>query len=80
VLTVGEAKKENALGDSTSAETAKIRKYKHLVTGLSAKQVVFATLREDWQQRTVDAVREAFIDAPSVRLLFLDASHLLSSQ
>jgi hypothetical protein len=44
VLTVGEAKRENELGQSVSEENAEINKYLRIAKGLSARQVVFATL------------------------------------
>jgi hypothetical protein len=77
VLTVGEAKKENNLGNGTSEEAAKIKKYRRLVSGLSVRQLVFATLGDSWPQKTVEKVSAAFADVPSVRVLFFAASDLL---
>jgi hypothetical protein len=77
VLTVGEAKTENSLGRGTNEENIKISKYKRLVTGLSIRQLVFATMSSGWRGETVDAVRSAFGDLQHVRIVFLDASQLL---
>jgi hypothetical protein len=77
VFTAGEAKKENILGNGTSAESAKINKYKQLVTRLGLRQLVFATLCDNWRQQTVDAISVAFKDLRSVQITFLDASDLL---
>lgn len=78
VLTIGEAKKESTLGASQSEEAEKIRKYKRLATELCARQVVFATLSPIWNETTVTRIKAAFVEVPSVRLRFLDASNLLS--
>ena len=77
MLTVGEAKTENSLGDGVSDENAKIKKYKHLVTELSITQLTFATLRDCWRRETIDAVVRTFADLRHVRLVFLDRSNLL---
>ncbi|HET9365706.1 MAG TPA: hypothetical protein VFP71_11920, partial [Candidatus Angelobacter sp.] len=77
ILTIGEAKKENKLGNSASEEAAKIRKYKQLVNGLVARQLIFATLSAAWHSGTVEAIKAAFADLKFVKLVFLDASHLL---
>jgi hypothetical protein len=76
-LTVGEAKKENQLGSSVSEENAKIKKYLHMVRGLSARQMVFATLSEAWSDRTIRNVAQAFGSMPHVHVRFLTASELL---
>jgi hypothetical protein len=80
LFTIGEAKTENSLGNGTNEESAKISKYKHLVSGLSARQLVFATLASSWRRATVEAVKTAFSNLPHVRLLFLDASQLLRKE
>jgi hypothetical protein len=77
VLSVGEAKTENCLGNGISEETAKIARYKHLVMGLSTAQLVFATLRNCWRRETIDAIVGAFADLRHVRLVFLDGPKLL---
>jgi hypothetical protein len=77
VLTVGEARTDNCLGDAVSEENAKITKYRHLVTGLSIAQLVFATLKDCWRRETIDAVTRAFADLRHVRVVFLDAARLL---
>lgn len=77
VFTVGEAKSGSSLGDGRTDETARIKKYKRLVTGLSIRQLVFATMTSSWRDETVESVSEAFRDLRHVRLVFLDASQLL---
>ncbi|SRR6266481_204546 len=79
VFTVGEAKTDNSLGSSASEEAAKITKYKHLVSALSVRQLVFATMRDVWKPKTVKAVQDAFKAVPSVKVLFLTAGELLIS-
>lgn len=78
VFTVGEAKTENSLGDGTADEVAKIKKYKHLVRGLSIRQLVFATMSSSWRKETINAVASVFDGLPQVRIVFLDASELLA--
>src|SRR5262249_34463005 len=56
VFTVGEAKTGSSLGEGHSEEAAKIRKYKRLVTGLSIRRLVFATMASDWRNDTVQSV------------------------
>jgi hypothetical protein len=78
ILTVGEAKTDNSLGRGNAEEHAKIKKYRHLVRGLSIRQLVFATMSSDWRKETIEAVRVAFEDLPHVRIVFLANSELLS--
>lgn len=78
VFTVGEAKTENSLGAGTSDEAAKIRKYKHLVRGLSIRQLVFATMSSSWRKETIASVAAAFDDLPHVQIVFLGSSELLA--
>jgi hypothetical protein len=78
VFTVGEAKGGNNLGNGRGEEAAKINKYKKLVTGLSIRQLVFATMNANWRSETVEAVAQSFRDLRQVRIVFLDASQLLS--
>jgi hypothetical protein len=77
VFTVGEAKTHNSLGSGTTDEHAKINKYRHLVRGLSIRQLVFATMSSSWRKETIEAVRADFHDLPHVRIMFLDASELI---
>jgi hypothetical protein len=77
VFTAGEAKKENALGNSSSEENAKINKYAQLTRTLGLRQLVFATLGERWRAQTVESVSAAFRGLEGVRVVFLTASELL---
>jgi len=78
VLTVGESKAENCLGNGASEEKSKINKYKRLVGGLSVRQLVLATMSQSWRKETVAAVKAAFDGMQYVRLVFLDSTQLLS--
>ncbi len=77
VFTAGEAKTEPNLGVSATEENAKIRKYKRLVAGLSLRELVFATLGEEWSNATVERVLKGFSDVAYVRVRFLKAADLL---
>ena len=77
LLTVGEAKTANGLGDSANDEREKINKYKLIVSSLSARQLVFATLSDHWRPETVTAVQNGFRSLSSVRLTFLTRAQLL---
>jgi hypothetical protein len=77
VLTVGEAKSENALGKSNSEEREKVAKYKRLVSGLAIRRLVFATTSASWRKETVATIRGAFAEMPHVRIVFLAAAELL---
>jgi hypothetical protein len=77
VLTVGEAKRENELGQSASEENAEIKKYLRIAKGLSARQVVFATLSPAWGGRTLEKVAAAFGQHPWVKAKFVNGADLL---
>jgi hypothetical protein len=77
VLTMGEAKAQDNLGNGTSVENAKINKYKRVVAGLSVRQLIFATTSNTWRTETIEAVKLGFRELPHVKVVFLDASHLL---
>lgn len=76
VLTIGEAKKENRLGASTSEENAAITKYKRMAAGLSARRLILATFGESWSPITIERVASAFSDMPQVAVQYLNAAHL----
>jgi len=78
VLTIGEAKKENRLGASTSEENAEINKYRQLAAGLSARRLVLATFSESWNVTTTQRVLSAFNDMHQVTVRFLTATQLLN--
>ncbi len=78
VLTIGEAKKENRLGPSTSEENAVVKKYKLLSEGLSVRRFVLATLSEGWHPATTERVLAAFREMPWVHVRFLAAHQLLN--
>jgi hypothetical protein len=78
VLTIGEAKKENRLGASTSEENAVVKKYKLLSEGLSVRRFVLATLSEDWNPATTERVLAAFKETPWVQVRFLAARQLFN--
>ena len=56
-------------------QAPKIRKYKRLVTELSIRQLVIATMTSSWRNETVQHVSEALRDSPHVSIIFLDASN-----
>jgi hypothetical protein len=76
VLTIGEAKTDNRLGQSVSEENAEIAKYKRIAAGLSARRLVLATYGGDWNQKTAERVVSAFRDMPQVAVQFLTGKHL----
>jgi hypothetical protein len=78
IFTVGEAKTDNGLGASAAEEETKIKRYRHLVLGLSIRQLVFATMSASWCSETMTAVARAFGGLPHVRAVFLDSSQLLA--
>jgi hypothetical protein len=77
VFTIGEAKKENHLGKDTNEENGEIKKYRHIVAGLAARRLVFATFSDRWSTSTTERVISAFSDLPHVSLRFLAAAELL---
>lgn len=77
VFTVGEAKTQDSLGRGMSEENARINKYRHLISQLSIRQLILATLSNSWRRETVEAVRGTFSDQRLVRVVFLNASQLL---
>jgi hypothetical protein len=60
MLTLGEAKKDNRLGDTQKNESAVIEKYLELAKKLVPKQIVFATSGEEWHANTLRNLRRAF--------------------
>jgi hypothetical protein len=78
VLTIGEAKKDNKLGASTSDENAEIKKYKRLAEGLSVRRLVLATSSETWNSNTTERVMSAFNEMPQVTVRFLAAAQLFT--
>lgn len=77
VLAVGEAKLEDCLGRNPGEERTKIKKYKEIALRLSVRQIVLATLSASWRPETIAAVASVFDKLPSLRILYLDSSHLL---
>jgi hypothetical protein len=80
VLAVGEAKKGNSLGQSVSEENAEITKYKRIISGFSARQLILATFCESWSEDTVMRVMLAFKEMPFVSIRLLTAPELLASK
>jgi hypothetical protein len=75
-LTIGEAKKRNRLASSAQEERAVAVRYRDLAKRLSASQVVFATLEEEWRPATVEIISQVF-SLSNQRLLFLTSNDLL---
>lgn len=78
VLTIGEAKREGCLGNSTSEENAEIAKYRRVAGRLAARRIVFATLADNWSVATVQRAMTGFNDMRHVQVRFLTAQQLLS--
>jgi hypothetical protein len=62
LLSVGEAKKNNRLGDNAIEDGKIARKYLSLAKTLGARNVIFATIAPEWSQRTLTEVKSAFGD------------------
>lgn len=60
VLTIGEAKKDDRLGENDNKELAVISGYLDLGKKLGARQIVFATSSELWHSSTLDKLHRAF--------------------
>jgi hypothetical protein len=79
VLTIGEAKKENRIGDTEKNEYAVITKYLDLAKKLVARQVVFATSSEEWHANTLKNLRSVF-EKQHFRLILLKHAQLYRDQ
>ena len=77
VLTIGEAKKRNRLGESAADEVANIEKYLELCNLLAPRQVVFATMATAWSDATLAKIEEVFRGG-IVRPVLLTKSELLN--
>lgn len=77
VLTLGEAKKENRLGNNANSEVNEIRKYFSLAQEIGAKALVFATFSEAWAPETLNNIKRIVTDN-SINIITLTQQELLS--
>jgi len=77
VLTIGEAKKGDRLGKNDKEENALLSHYVSLAQRLGARQIVFATLANQWHDNTLEKIKKA-VQPDSLRLRILCAADLLS--
>jgi|SRR6266511_4407911 len=77
VITIGEAKKEDRLGEKGSSEVEEIRKYVKVAERISAKALVFATFSNDWSQETYTNVNK-HTSGKNLEIILLKAADLLS--
>jgi hypothetical protein len=76
-IVLGEAKKENRLGESARAENREIQKYVNLATQMGAKKLAFATLADSWSDETLKKVERA-TEKRDLDLIMLNRSDLFS--
>ena len=60
ILTIGEAKTENRLGKNLAEEKATVARYFKLANDIAARQIVFATLSQEWATSTIAAIEATF--------------------
>jgi hypothetical protein len=77
VLAIGEAKKEDKLGDSASDDEAACLKYLKLAKAVKARVVIFATGCEKWSRRTSEQIAKTFASG-SVRYQLFAKTDLFS--
>lgn len=73
---LGEAKKENCLGDNAAADSQVAQKYLDLAKKLQIGNVLFATLAEEWSARTMAEIKRVF-SSQRVQLKLLQGPELL---
>jgi len=78
-LTIGEAKKDDRLGKNDREESAVISGQLELAKRLCARQVVFATARDEWHSSTEDRILKAFGDQ-RFDVILLTRKHLYGGQ
>lgn len=76
ILSVGEAKRENRLGENASDETRVCTSYLELGKRLGAVNVFFATLACQWSERTQACIRQTF-EGTGFRYTLLTGPQLL---
>jgi hypothetical protein len=77
LITIGEAKKEDRLGEKGSKEVEEIRKYIKIAEQISAKALVFATLSADWSRETYTNVNK-YTSGKNLEIIWLKSADLLS--
>jgi len=75
-IVLGEAKKENRLGQTKRAEVKEINKYTTLADVLGVKRLIFATLAEAWSDETMTNVKNATASR-NIDVTMLNTSNLL---
>jgi hypothetical protein len=78
-VVLGEAKKENRLGETARAENREIQKYVNLATQIGAKKLAFATLGDSWSDETLRNVERA-TEKRNLDLIMLNRSNLFTGQ
>jgi hypothetical protein len=79
VLTLGEAKKENRLGNGASNEVHEIRKYFSLAQEIGAKVLVFATFSQSWSSETLNNLNRVITDK-AINVITLTQQELLTDR
>jgi hypothetical protein len=62
VLTIGEAKKEDRLGNSKREEIETLRRYNRLAEQIGAETLVFATFAESWSDKTQEYIARTVME------------------
>ncbi len=74
-LVLGEAKKDNRLGETAAAEKRNIQKYCRLAKELVAKKLVFATFSDAWSDETMKNLESVTANLP-FEMILLSGSEL----
>lgn len=64
VLSIGEAKKNDNLGNNAAEDEAAARSYLDLAKRLGARNAVFSTLMNEWSERTRAKMQTVFVNTP----------------
>lgn len=78
VLTIGEAKSADQLGNTRGAEVALIKKYQSLAASLGARRIVFATQSEKWASTTAQNIQQV-LGKTSLDVRLLTAAELFKA-
>jgi hypothetical protein len=76
ILSIGEAKKEDRLGENASDDRRISGKYHEFAKKLCARKVIFATIAPQWSGRTVEQIRHTFL-GPEIGYELLTGAELL---
>jgi hypothetical protein len=76
VLCIGEAKKEDVLGENAASDLKLSAKYLKIAEQFCASKVIFATIAPSWSTRTCEKIDEAFRES-AVSYVLLSGSQIL---